>query len=131
MYESNFILRDTFDFVNKISNINKTKYYMISFDVESLFTNIPLKETIEIVIKRLYKDGKELYMGLSKVQFRKLLQTATMESHFQFRGCYFNQIDGVAMGSPLAPTLANIFMMDFEEKYMEEMKQKGVNLWLR
>ncbi len=40
--ENKFILRDTFDFVNKISQLSNTKHLMVSFDVESLFTNIPM-----------------------------------------------------------------------------------------
>ena len=40
----------------------------------------------------------------------KLLEFATKKSHFIFDGQYYDQIDGVAMGSPLGPVLANIFM---------------------
>ena len=35
------------------------------------------------------------------------------------------------MGSPLGPLFANIFMADFEEKHMENLKNLGVNIWLR
>ena len=35
---------------------------------------------------------------------------ATCETHFLFNGKFYDQIDGVAMGSPLAPVLANLFM---------------------
>ena len=47
---SKVILKDSFDFVNKISKISNENYTMVSFDVESLFTNIPINETIEITI---------------------------------------------------------------------------------
>ena len=45
---------------------------------------------------------------------------------FQFKGNFFDQIDGVQMGSPLGPTFAEIFMAYFEEKYMELQKEHGV-----
>ena len=46
----------------------------------------------------------------------------TQESHFQFNNDFFDQVDGVSMGSPLGPLFANIFMADFEEKHMENLK---------
>ena len=42
--------------------------------------------------------------------FTKLFQFATSEAHFYFNGKIYEQVDGVAMGSPLAPVLANLFM---------------------
>jgi hypothetical protein len=48
-----------------------------------------------------------------------------------FDKIYYDQIDGVAMGSPLAPTIANIFMADFEEKIMSKLEILGVKLWYR
>ncbi len=42
------MLVDTFDFVNKVSTLDHVKdKYLVSFDVESLFTNIPTLETID------------------------------------------------------------------------------------
>ena len=49
--DNEMMLTDTYDFVNKASNLNvTTDKRMVSFDVESLFTNIPTKETIEIIL---------------------------------------------------------------------------------
>ena len=53
--------------------------------------------------------------GLSKIQFKSLLELAVKESLFVFDGIYYTQTDGVAMGSPLGPTLANIFLCHYEE----------------
>ena len=105
---------------------------MGSFDVESLFTNVPLDETAEILIDKIYKDKKMLFHGLKHYQFRELMKIATQESHFQFLGIFYDQIDGEAMGSPLGPTLANIFMNHLEEQFVDQIKTKfGVLVWLR
>ena len=81
--------------------------YMASLDVDSLFTNIPLDETINIFINSLYKDD-EITLKITKVVFHNLLTVATKESFFMFNNKFYKQIDG--MGSPLCLALANIFM---------------------
>ena len=79
-------------------------------DVDSLFTNIPLEETIENCTNELFKES-ETVEGLSKTEFKELLSLATKDSHFIFDGTLYKQIDDVAMGSPLGPTLANTFLV--------------------
>ena len=64
------------------------------------------------------------------VLFYKLLEFATKRSHFLFDGQYYDQIDGVAMGSPLGPVLANIFMCHFEERWVMNGKVRP-SLWYR
>ena len=72
---------------------------MASLDVDSLFTNIPLDETIDICIDSLYKDDENTAKILKDV-FRNLLTVATKESFFMFNNKFYKQIDGVPMGSP-------------------------------
>ena len=85
---------------------------MASLGVDSLFTNIPLDETIDICIDSLYKDD-ENSPKISKDVFRNLLTVVTKESFFIFNSKFYKQIDGVTMGSPLDPALANIFICSF------------------
>ena len=111
-----YTAKDSFTFTEDIRK-QDSKLSMASLDVDSLFTNIPLEETIDICCELLYKDT-DTVDGLSKVDFRELLSIATRESFILFDGQYFKQIDGVAMGSPLGPTLANIFLGYNEEKWL-------------
>ena len=129
LVDQEYMLKDTFDFVNKITNINPDQdKYMASFDVESLFTNIPTNETIKIILDLAFKDI-ETFNGLNRSELEKLLTICTQESHFQFNGEIFDQIDGVAMGSPLGPLFANIFMSEFERKHMNKLKELGIRIW--
>ena len=56
---------------------------MASLDVDSLFTNIPLEETIDICIDSLYNDDENT-PNIPKDVFRNLLNVATKESLFMF-----------------------------------------------
>ena len=84
---------------------------MASLNVESLFTSIPLEETIKNCVNDLFSNN---FCGakLSRKDLYNLLKIATTESSFIFDN---KQIDGVAMGSPLGPTLANAFLCHYEK----------------
>ena len=87
---------------------------MASFDVTSLFTNIPLKETIDIILDNVDEEHLSNF-GIEKSHLAKMLNLATCNNAFTYEGKLYNQVDGVAMGSPLGPVFADIFM-GFNEK---------------
>ena len=88
---------------------------MASINVDLLFTNIPLDETIDICIDGLYNENENT-QKIPKDVFPNLLNVATKESFFfMFNNKFCKQIDGVAMGSPVGPALANVFMCSFEK----------------
>jgi hypothetical protein len=104
---------------------------MVSFDVESLITNVPTLETIELIVDLAFPAGNVSFHGLQKSDLRELLVICTQRSHFQFNGVYYDQVDGVAMGSPLGPLFANVFMAAFERAHMNELVVLGVKTWRR
>ena len=79
---------------------------MTSLDVESHFTNVQLEETIKICCDSLYKNQVSL-CNISKNQFEKPLRAALSNNYFLFDGIVYQQVYGVAMGSPLGPSLAH------------------------
>jgi hypothetical protein len=132
LVDCTYMLKHTYDFVNRIRKIDvDNDRYLVSFDVKSLFTNVPTSETIEIILDLAYRDGAKIFHELTRKELKKLLVIYTQESHFQFNGKYDDQIDGVAIGSPLGPLFANVFMADFECKHMHTLKELGVKQWLR
>ena len=88
--------------------------FLISFDVESLFTNIPLEECIDLAVKYISEGNPDLQLTPSDL--KRPFSFAAAETHFLFKGSFYDQMDGVAMGSPLAPVLANLFMGHHEKK---------------
>ncbi len=113
-----YTVKDTFHFVSMLDGKDH-RLVMASLDVESLFTNIPLDETIEIVTKKVF-DKKTQVNGLSRTDFRELLTLCTKGTVFLFNGNYYRQKDGVAMGSPLGPALANAFLCHHETSWIDE-----------
>ena len=95
---------------------------MDSLDVDSLFTNIPLDETIDICVNQLF-ENTDTVEGFTKSELKQLLCLATKESYFIFNGLLYKQIDGVAMGSPLGPSLANAFLSYHEKNWLNNCHQ--------
>ena len=99
----NFARRDSSSFAKDIT-IYDSSLYMTSLNVEFLFTNFPLNKTIINCVSDMH--NKNLYDGrLSKRDLFKLLVTASCESCFVFDYLLHKQVDEVATGSPLDPTL--------------------------
>ena len=95
---------------------------LVSFDVVSLYTNIPLSETIDLIANDLYGNKNFIKPPFSKLIFKRLLKIAT-EGIFLYRDKFYKQIDGVTMGSPLGPTLANYFLAYQERKFLDTRKK--------
>ena len=96
---------------------------MVSFDVESLFTNVPLKDCLEVI------KGKLSDQELPK-DYIVFIERCLDGNYLLFRDQYYLQIDGVAMGSPLAPVIANIWMEHFEDRALST-GPSTVKLWRR
>ena len=104
---NDFTVKDSFAFAEEIV-YQDAKLFMGSLNVDSLFTSMPLKETINICTNLLY-NNVDVIEGTNKSEFENLPSLATQELHFMVNNIFYKQKDGVAMGSPLGPTAANVF----------------------
>ena len=95
---------------------------MALFDIHSLFINIPLDETIDICLELLFNKKRKV-KGMLK-HLKELLTPAVKSSTFMFNDVYYKQVDGIAMGSPLGPTLANLLLVYYESKWLEDSPQQ-------
>ena len=85
-----------------------------------------MDETIEILAEKAFKDNwfnEEYDLNITKTDLIELLEIATKNKLFQFEGNLYEQVDGVSMGSPLGPLMANAFMCNIEEKLKKKTKQ--------
>ena len=128
--KSKYTVDSTKDF---IKNVRKMKvgndFDMVSFDVSNLFTNVPLDYTIKLILDKVYKK-KIIKTKLKREELKLLLELCTKEMHFTFDGNLHKQVDGVSMGSPLGPVLANVFMVELEETIVPRL-QSIMPTWKR
>ena len=85
---------------------------LVSYDVSSLFTNVPVDETIKSIAERAFENdwfNKEHNLNITKSDLIELLRIATKNQLFQFEGNLYEQADGAALSSPLGPLMANAF----------------------
>ena len=73
---------------------------------------------IDVILKRIYDENK-VNTNISKQQMRDLLLLYTKNMNFSYNGDIYTQADDVAMGSPLGPVLAGIFMVELEKQYCQ------------
>ena len=114
---STYTVGDSFSFSSSIQNLQppSTGAFMCSYDVQSLFTNVPLSETLKLCVNQLYNSDIQPPPMPPHICM-ELLEKATTNVQFSFNSTMFVQTDGVAMGTPLGPILANIFVGYNEER---------------
>ena len=83
---------------------------MASFDVESLFTNVPVIESCNIVLDKFFPNAQSTYLGFTKSLFEKTLKICT-ENVFLFNGKIYEQIEGYPMENNISPIMAKIFFV--------------------
>ena len=119
-----FTISVPFEFSNEIRNRTvRQDDILVSYDVASINLQMYfLRKLFTFWIEKAFKDNwfnNSYHLVLSKDQLIELLRAATTNQLFQFDGILYEQIDGVAMGSPLGPLLANIFMCSLEDRLRE------------
>ena len=104
---------------------------MASLDVTSLFFNVPVRETVVIILNNMYNNDAVAAPKIQRETMESLLLFCTSESHLgSLDNKLYYQINGVAMGSPLGPTFAEFYMCDFENRVLLSDHLKP-NLYVR
>ncbi len=104
-----FKIFDTFDFSQKINNVQLPEgFVLVSFDVVSLFTNIPLDLVVSII-----EEHFELLEPNTKIPCNVFVSTINYlynNTFFCFNGLFYKQVKGLPMGGATSPILAEIVM---------------------
>lgn len=113
--DSPFTVSNTMSAVNRLSNYKSTiKPILVALDVESMYTKINTDEGLEVMYNYLHSHrGKTSAFMIDF--YLKLLKFILKNNFFEFLGERYLQVTGTAMGTPVAPEYANLFMCNYEE----------------
>jgi len=104
-------------------------YLLVSFDIENLFTNIPIPDCLRL-LKALLSDS-DLSDDIAS-QLYSLVEVVLEQNFFKFNNKTYKQTKGLAMGCPLSPLLAELFLKDFESRLQRLTTFKNkIKLWRR
>ena len=87
---NDYCCKDTFSFVSQIKNANLSKNCLVSYNVTSLFTNIPLQETIDIAINLIFNHNPNL--NITRKELKKPFLFAASQTHFIFNSKFYSQV---------------------------------------
>jgi hypothetical protein len=121
------------DLVNKLKDINVDKDETItSYDVSALFTCVPPIGAVEVVKEFLLADNSlDQRTNLSVDQVCSLLELCLNSTYFVFDGKFYKQKHGCAMGSPVSPIVANLYMERFERLALQTYCGNPPSHWYR
>ena len=116
--KSEYTVTNSVHFVSTVSNETiLDNEIMLSFDVESLFTNVPIDDAVQAVLQKLENDpGLADRSTLTPAQIADLLTFVKRSTYFQYNRSIYEQKEGAAMGSPFSAFIANLYMENFEEQ---------------
>ena len=101
-------------------------FIMVSFDLESLFTNVPIDDAVQTTLRKLENDPSLAdCTTLTPAQIADLLNFVLTSTYFQYNGLIYER-KGAAMGSPVSAVIAiaNLYMESFEEQAITSSSHK-------
>ena len=130
--QSPHYVRNTIEFVDKIKNIRLFDSEILTFyDVTALFTSNPADSAVDVIRQKLTDDPTlPDRTNLSIDQIVEITELCLTTTYFSYKGLFYKQISGCAMGSPLSPIVAKLYMEAFETSVLEEYGGIKPKLWL-
>lgn len=118
------------DLIQKIRNVNlHGGHKLISLDIASMYSSVPASEAKNIIAEMLINNRTNPCISSDILN---LLDVVLRHNYFTFNGRVYRQTAGLAMGSPLSPLLAEVFMFELEKSILSSaLAKKHVTFWHR
>ena len=113
-----YTVKNNYKFAKEIA-YHDPGLFMASLNVDFLFANIPLKETISLLCNSLFSNDAKVN-NINKIDIEKLLRPALRNNFFNFEIKIYKRIDGIAVGFSLGPTLTSAFLCFHEQIWLNE-----------
>ena len=118
--KNDYVINDTQEFPNTIKKIVLgPDEETVSYDVESLFTSIPLKDTIDHITKQIYEKGVLKPIIKSKLIFQRLLEKLVSDSVFSANNRLIKQLDGCPIEGTFSGIFSGIYMAKLENEVVK------------
>jgi hypothetical protein len=104
-------------FVHLLKSVNvQSLDSLVSFDVVSLFTNVPVDKALQVIRNKLHNDDKLAEWPVLQVEaIMELLEVCLRTIYFQVDDKFFQRKGGMAMGSSVSPIVSNICIEHFQK----------------
>ena len=111
-------INSTHDLVEQVKQLTLApRECLISYDVSAVFTSVPVDPTLRVIKEVLEKDPTIKDSTVLTVNdIIQLLEFCLKNMYFSCQDQFYEQVGDVAMGSPVSPILANLYMEYFEQK---------------
>ena len=128
-------INSTQDFVEQAKHFKlEAGECLSSYDVSALFTSVPIDPALNIIKDLLDKDNPLKERTVMEVgDIILLLEFCHKNTYFSFQGQFYEQVEGAAMGSPVSPIVANLYMEYLEQKALSTAPHplsSGAGMWM-
>ena len=133
IHTSPSFIENTRHFIEQIRRLHiEEDETLVSFDVKSLFTSAPTVDAMQTIKETLQADPMlESRIGISGDTLMSLIKLCLSTTHFKFRDKNYELTDGLPMGCPASPSIANMFMIKLEETALDTFTGRRPRIWLR
>ena len=128
-------INSTQDFVEQAKHFTlEAGECLSSYDVSALFTSVPIDPALNVIKDLLVKDNTLKERTVMEVEdIILLLEFCLKNTYFSFQGQFYEQVEGAAMGSPVSPIVANLYMEYLEQKALSTAPNPpntGAGMWM-